>query len=907
MQETVHDMKSNPILHCIDTETAAIPSSQSDSTTINRETLPLLISSEDATSPASNQDDTNSILPDATPRADVIAPIVTTNLMDPSEPNLDPATVIASFEVTNVPDPSEPDPSEPNPSELNPSELNPSELNPSEPETVSLPSAEPSRPLVDAFATNNSAPGNTSTTPPVLLEAAVGPDHSPEHDDVPLNSSTTGDSIVSDAQPSARNPVGKNRKRRDRLRKLNAEEHKQFFADFTRLLSRFRSAASLLKRAPKDLLASSRIARVVKQFDRYYVPLIIQLFGSMEEFSRILSLSNIGRESLEAVASTGELDDVICEELERFAPDIIQQWRAKEQEHHDQVSPVILTTVTDSERRYRMLNDVTLRETPGRAQRRALTRLTRHTNSRLPKILRESPNFETAVKQSVLAQGGGFNIVQWYNRNWVNSILTSSEVEPTVKQYFNKAKKIKGTYLKAIYERSFEKERTSARMEHLQQIAKEFGDQTFPAERWREIVKDARWVGLPDAAFLADLWYRRRCTAAYWRRGAMTIDGVAVAGPSKLSVAKKTIVEKALGQWPDSDIQPTPTTQEAFRCFLEDDQYPIGEAFETTIPGTANGVAIETTHKYQGRRVPLRIVLAYLAAQAVKHGLLRKGLAVYNLQFGVWIDACTSLGHPVLVNLGFLVRDPVYYTSSQKQWVDAHRHYPLSIAFSHECIDSVTQEMTVLGKDLLEVESITHGGKTFNFNFSVLTGDNSAVSKMIGNSCGGLLRCPHCTADFANSEDLWSYAHLKTCKLKTLSAVSDMIKDATSGVVRQCGIFSACATEEQRQELMRRIKNCKLAVDPLHNIKGHLKNIIACMRKWSCWDDAIFVKLLGDVIQRKAPSDLDGAHMRLLAELHKEVIMPALDDCPPETRAKVERLFEGWSEVLAFYVFLPHE
>src|SRR5688572_29371725 len=136
---------------------------------------------------------------------------------------------------------------------------------------------------------------------------------------------------------------------------------------------------------------------------------------------------------------------------------------------------------------------------------------------------------------------------------------------------------------------------------------------------------------------------------------------------------------------------------------------------------------------------------------------------------------------------------------------------------------------------------------------------------MIGNSCGGTLRCPHCTADFDNFQQLWSYAHLKTCRSKTLSSISNLLSVSSSGIVRESGIFSACENEEQRVKLLNLIKDVKLAVDPLHNLKGHMKNLLQSLKEWSCWNEAVFVKLLADNIQRKAVSDLDGSHMRYVA------------------------------------------
>ena len=80
-------------------------------------------------------------------------------------------------------------------------------------------------------------------------------------------------------------------------------------------------------------------------------------------------------------------------------------------------------------------------------------------------------------------------------------------------------------------------------------------------------------------------------------------------------------------------------------------------------------------------------------------------------------------------------------------------------------------------------------------------------------------------------------------------------------------------------------------------LKGHLKTLLDSLKKWSCWDEAIFAQKLGDLIQRKSASDLDGAHMRLLAEMYREVILPALTTCPADVYSRVEQLFEGWSEV----------
>lgn len=666
-----------------------------------------------------------------------------------------------------------------------------------------------------------------------------------------------------------------------------------FFKDFCKILERFDSYASQLAVCPKDHLANRRLKIVVKQFNRYYVPLLEQLFGSLKDFLKVLAHSERGKTALKLVARSKLIDDVIKEELPRFAPDLIQEWRDKEQEHHDSVSDILYKTVIPSTQSYRMMNDLLVRETPESAQERARARLDKPTESRLPVALRNIPKFLASFKAEVEKQGGGFSIKAW-KRFDVSKILDLPDVEQSAIDYFHAQGEVKGWIMKGLYELATEPERTTARMEHLRKIAAEYGGDPLSQQQWKQITEgDARWEGLKDCAFLADLWYRRRCAPVYWRRGEFKIDGIAVTGPSNLSLVRESIRDKGLS---DTSL----STQEAFRQFLEEDKFPVGTVFETTVSGTADGEAVPTEHVYKGRRAPLRFVLAYLVAQAIKHKLLRADVDVYDLEYGIWMDGATALGHPLVVDLAFLVRNPKFCISSHKLWVDALRHYPVSIGFSHESIDSITQEMEHLGKELLSLEPLQYDGKTYNLKFSVLTGDNSALSKMIGNSCGGFLRCPHCSADFSNEDSLWSYAHLRTCRTKTFASLLEQLGDSTSGIVRESGIFLACKRPEDKKKMLEILKDCKLAVDPLHNIKGHLKTIMDCLKQWKYFDEAIFVKNLGDFIQRKSVSDLDGAHMRLLAEMYREAILPALTACPAEIYSKVEELFEGWSEVRLF-------
>src|SRR5690606_7464856 len=100
---------------------------------------------------------------------------------------------------------------------------------------------------------------------------------------------------------------------------------------------------------------------------------------------------------------------------------------------------------------------------------------------------------------------------------------------------------------------------------------------------------------------------------------------------------------------------------------------------------------------------------------------------------------------------------------------------PVCLLVLPETCDSVATVMERLRKEIPDIGDIVYGDKRFSFELKLLTGDNPALAKMIGNASSGFLKCPHCGADFSKPENLWSNEYNEDCFRKSLSAIIDKL------------------------------------------------------------------------------------------------------------------------------------
>lgn len=202
------------------------------------------------------------------------------------------------------------------------------------------------------------------------------------------------------------------------------------------------------------------------------------------------------------------------------------------------------------------------------------------------------------------------------------------------------------------------------------------------------------------------------------------------------------------------------------------------------------------------------------------------------------------------------------------------------------------------------------GGLTFKFEFFRETGDWSLLQKSSGNKNGGHKRCPLCGCDFdpANIHNCFSYSYLTTLIPKSISLSAQLFSNSNEtsdkmkemlGYKQIAALFSAVSPEERLVLLKEIVKNSVLAIDNLHNVKGHLSKIIELERETPQFNDGLFISNLNEHLGRSstAKTEMNGESHRKLAILFKKVILPCVD---PDRRKAFRALYKNWLEIQFF-------
>ena len=202
------------------------------------------------------------------------------------------------------------------------------------------------------------------------------------------------------------------------------------------------------------------------------------------------------------------------------------------------------------------------------------------------------------------------------------------------------------------------------------------------------------------------------------------------------------------------------------------------------------------------------------------------------------------------------------------------------------------------------------GGVEFKFEISDETGDWSLLQKSSGNKNGGHKRCVLCGLDFCsdNCHQFFSYAHIISQIPKSIShsvqlftnpsAPNDKLKDML-GYKQIAGLFSSISPEERIQLMSTILKDSSLAIDNLHNVKGHLSKIIELERDNPGFNDGLFMSNLNEHLGRMstAGTDMNGESHRKLAILFEKIILPCV---VADRRESFRALYLNWLEIQFF-------
>lgn len=75
-----------------------------------------------------------------------------------------------------------------------------------------------------------------------------------------------------------------------------------------------------------------------------------------------------------------------------------------------------------------------------------------------------------------------------------------------------------------------------------------------------------------------------------------------------------------------------------------------------------------------------------------------------TLRFGVWLDGTKALGRAILAGLIFLIWDE--QTQGELRWTDAIRFYPFCISIEKESIESITDIIGRVRRDVSNLKPL---------------------------------------------------------------------------------------------------------------------------------------------------------------------------------------------------------
>jgi hypothetical protein len=110
------------------------------------------------------------------------------------------------------------------------------------------------------------------------------------------------------------------------------------------------------------------------------------------------------------------------------------------------------------------------------------------------------------------------------------------------------------------------------------------------------------------------------------------------------------------------------------------------------------------------------------------------------------------------------------------------------------------------------------------------------------------------------------------------------------------GLFSVLSTEEREQVMSTICKDSALSIDNLHNVKGHLSNIIDLERDRADFNDGLFLSNLNEHLGRlsTAGTDMSGENHRQLAVLFEKIILPSVAE---DRKKSFASLYDNWLEI----------
>jgi len=196
------------------------------------------------------------------------------------------------------------------------------------------------------------------------------------------------------------------------------EEGIEIMREFLRLGN---PKASFLRKCP---VALGTVDAGDNQVAEYWLPTISYFFGSIETFLFHFSRTTEGINALQRLIESGNVDDLIKEQMQRFMEPAIREWRNRLQDNTDAKAVAVYKGTHLATQSLHRLNTVLTLEAKTDAAVRFLAKGS--SSSPLPLVLRDAPELIKQVTGVVRSHQGGWGVISWSDTDFVKQVINYS-------------------------------------------------------------------------------------------------------------------------------------------------------------------------------------------------------------------------------------------------------------------------------------------------------------------------------------------------------------------------------------------------------------------------------------------------------------------------------------------------
>jgi len=686
-----------------------------------------------------------------------------------------------------------------------------------------------------------------------------------------------------------------------------AEENKKAKTKSLKQLKDF-TGNQYLKRLPCD----SKTQNGVAMTEAYVIPKLNEIYGSAPNFLLQYLSTPTGKDLLADCVDkpVTALVNEVSQQCNQRSTDVMSEL----QQHYNEIGPTMLMGTGLSNAKYAKVRNMMAFEP--RSQARARTQGKDYRRRDVPAILGTNKELQQQLINYVLEHHkSGCNIgrgkaVSWgkiigeiADEHYTNDNIQHAAIHAWLSDPLN------GTHVKTIY-----LSQLSLSKEALNFIDSEVAPFKLHKIPWQtvatKLLESNLVVNHPDLAYLVQENYlmARKLVQIVRRRRLQFSDGQPYPALPPPNDARQVI--KAMLYY-DQPGKPLLDDGAFFAHLAQHDFIYAGKRVEVTKSVSTGKTRIDTSERTTIRVFNLRLQLMKRVKYLVDRGMLTPDpLKVTKLYFGDWADVSPVLTWSFFsFKVGLLCVEPAF--SSERHIAEVLKMEPVILGFIPETI-KVVQQMRELVAPMYQQVSrpFSYDNCIYQLCPRVAKADNSMLSKVSGNSCGGHYRCCFCSACFKSPAKLFQWKYLHKCRRKTLLNATGL-RAKQSAIAKRTGLKVNHVLMPEYNKQLTPSENIAAAglqeyffgFDALHNVHGFLSRILQLDTKRGHYDQTIFLTALLKYLSRDALSQLYGRENRFVFVFYEDILLPSISS---SDRRELMRTFcRLWCEIQYILYALP--